>query len=97
MAEQPFLSKRQRGIVNTYYANADAAASQRLSELVSDLYLAIGDEKKSAKLWATAADLLAKSSAEAAKARRIVEARDLESLARLAPTLKAADKPRPAR
>ncbi len=95
MAEQPFLSKRQRGIVNTYYANADAGLSQRLSELVSDLYMALGDETKAGKLWKTAGDLLGKSSADPGKVRKVVETRDLEALARMAPTLKAAEKPQP--
>lgn len=95
MAEQPFLSKRQRGIVSTYYANADTGLSQRLSELVSDLYLAIGEDAKSNKLWKTVAELLGKSSADPAKVRKLLDTRDLEALARLAPTIKAAEKPRP--
>lgn len=95
MPEQPFLSKRQRGIINTYYANADAGISQRLTELVSDLYLA--EPVKAGKLWATAAELLAKSSADPARASKIVQARDLEALARIAPTLSAVAKPKPPR
>lgn len=95
MAQQPFLSKRQRGIINTYYANVDAGLSQRLTELVSDLYLAIGDEAKSGKLWKTAGELLGKSSADPAKVRKILDLRDVEALARLAPSIKAAEKPKP--
>ena len=94
MAEQPFLSKRQRSIVKGYYANADAGLSQRLTELISDLALA-ETPKKADGLWAKAGEILAKSTVDPARARRIVEARDLEALARLAPTVKAAQKPGP--
>ena len=97
MPEQPFLSRRQRGIVNTYYANADTAVSQKLAEAVSDIALAAGDEKKLAKLWGAVEQSLAGSTADPAKAAKIVQTRDLEALARLAPTLKAAPKARPAR
>ena len=90
MAEQPFLSRRQRGIVNTYYANADTALSQRATELVSDLALAAGDEGKVSRLWVQASEILARSSVDGARCKRIVESRDLEALARLAPTLKGA-------
>jgi hypothetical protein len=95
MAEQPFLSKRQRGIVNTYYANADGAVSQKVAEAVSDIALAAGDEKKVAKLWTSVEQVLAGSSADPARAAKIIQTRDLEALARLAPSLKAAPRSRP--
>lgn len=97
MAQQPHLSKRQRSIVKGYYANMEAAIAQRITEAVSDLYLAIGDEPRTARLWNAVEQSLAKSDADPAKARRIVQQRDLESLARLAPTLRAAPKQAPER
>ena len=94
MAEQPFLSKRQKGIVKGYYANRETALTQRLAELVSDIALAAGDEKRLAKLWGGAAEMLAASTFDPARAERIVRSRDLETLAKVAPTIKAKEKPR---
>ena len=46
----------QKKIIDRYYRNYDAIKSQRLAELVTDLYLAEG--KKRDRLWTQAADLL---------------------------------------
>ena len=43
------FSKSQQKIIKRYYANRDDIAYQRLSELVTELYLAEG--KKREKLW----------------------------------------------
>jgi len=45
-------SKHQQGIIKRYYENIDQITLQKLSELVTDLYLAEG--KKRDKLWQTA-------------------------------------------
>lgn len=94
MAEQPFLSKRQKGIVKGYYANRETALTQRLAELVSDIALAAGDEKKLVRLWSGAAEILAASTFDPARGERIVQSRDLETLAKVAPTIRAREKPR---
>ena len=47
------FSKHQQGIIKRYYASMDKIQVQKLSELVTDLFLAEG--KKREKLWKTAA------------------------------------------
>ena len=46
-------TKHQQGIIKRYYRNLDKIQAQRLSELVTELYLAEG--KKKDKLWQSAA------------------------------------------
>ena len=43
------LTPYQQKIVKRYYDNSDAVTTQRLAELVSDLYLATG--KKRQRVW----------------------------------------------
>ena len=44
------LSNYQKDVVNNYYANLDTIMLQKLSELVSELYLAESDKQKE-RLW----------------------------------------------
>ncbi len=44
-------TRHQQGIIKRYYQNLDKIQVQRLSELVTELYLAEG--KKKEKLWLT--------------------------------------------
>jgi hypothetical protein len=48
----------QQGIIKRYYRNLDKIQLQRLSELVTDLYLA--DGKKKDKLWESAVGTMKK-------------------------------------
>ena len=43
------LTPYQQKIVNRYYDNSDSLATQKLAELVSDLYLSTG--KKRQRVW----------------------------------------------
>jgi len=43
-------SQYQKDVISNYYQNLDAIALQKLSELVSELYLADSDNKR-ARLW----------------------------------------------
>ena len=52
------FSPYQKKIIKRYYNNYDAIASQRLAELVGELYLTEG--KKLDKLWTRVAELLTK-------------------------------------
>lgn len=83
MAKGQHLTRHQQGIVRRYYDNRDTLMAQKLGEIVSDLFLAAGDEKKSAKLWDRARQALANTEAGDAKTLRIIESRDLQALARL--------------
>jgi hypothetical protein len=48
----------QQKIIERYYANQDLISFQRLSELVSDLYLSEGKKKK--RVWKAIANVLQK-------------------------------------
>jgi len=51
-------TRHQQGIIKRYYKNQDAIQLQKLSEQVTELYLAEG--KKRQKLWSTVAGALQK-------------------------------------
>lgn len=55
MAERDY-SRYQQKVIKRYYDNRDQIDEQRLSELVTSLYLASG--KKQAKLWESTEDLM---------------------------------------
>jgi hypothetical protein len=76
------LTKHQRGIVRRYYEHRDTIMLQKLSEIVSDLYLCTG-EKKAQALWKSAATALKNAGAEPQRIERIVQARDVKALAGL--------------
>lgn len=80
MAKGQHLSAYQQGIVRRHYEHADTVAVQRLSELVSDIYLATG-AKQVEKLWKSVEAALAKTPAPAARAAALVAARDVKGLA----------------
>jgi hypothetical protein len=75
------FTRHQQGIIKRFYQNADGIQLQRLSELVTDLYLAEG--KKKDKLWATAAGLMEKLGVPAKRAQHIAAEANPELLANL--------------
>ena len=75
------LSRHQQGIVKRYYENRDTIMATKLSELVSELYLAEG--KKADALWNRIGTALANTKVQPKRIDAIVEAKDLEALARL--------------
>lgn len=77
-------SNHQRKIINRYYEHQDSIITHRLGEIVSEIALAEGDEKKLARLWKRAQQALARSGLSAGEAARIVEKRDVERLAKAA-------------
>lgn len=81
MAKGQNLSSYQRGIVNRYYENRDTIALNKLSEMVSELYLAEG--KKADTLWKRVQTALANTKASQEKVSAIIAKRDLEGLAKL--------------
>ena len=86
MAKGQHLSSYQKGIVKRYYEHAESQTSQKLSELVSEIYLA-SDEKSLAKLWKSAATALAKTPIDKAKVEQVLGARDVRRLAELVASL----------
>jgi predicted transcriptional regulator len=82
MGKRPDLSTGQKKIVDRYYQNRDSISANKLGELVSELYLAIGDEKKSARLWKQAATALKNLGVTPEEIQRLTEGNDLNALAR---------------
>lgn len=75
-------SAHQRKIINRYYDNIDTIVLTRLGEIVTDMALAGGDEKKLARLWKRAEQALERVRQESKEVENIVESRDVEALAR---------------
>lgn len=75
-------TRHQKGIINRYYEHRDTIASERLSELVSELYLA-GTDAQRAKLWKRVETALGTAQADPARAQRVLASRDLKALAAL--------------
>jgi len=80
MAMENF-TRHQQGIINRFYQNADSIQLERLSELVTDLYLSEG--KKRDKLWQTATALMEKLGVPASRAAHIAAEAKPELLATL--------------
>ena len=83
-----YLTPYQQRIVRNHFAHRDAAALQKLAEIVSDLYLATGEKEKD-RLWKSAATWLGKAGAEEKRAQPILAARDVTALAALVGELSA--------
>jgi len=88
MAKGHDLSHHQRKIVNRYYEHRDTIMIGKLSELATELFLCT-DAKKAAKLWASVELAIAKSGADPARIKRVLERKDVQELARLANELSA--------
>ncbi|RMH27424.1 MAG: hypothetical protein D6692_07875 [Planctomycetota bacterium] len=84
MAGGQEYSRTQRKIIDRYYQNEDTIIATRLAEIVSDMALAGGDEKKLARLWKRAEQALARTKLNPAEVRTVLARRDIEALGRLA-------------
>lgn len=74
-------SKHQQGIIKRYYENFDQITLQKLSELVTELYLAEG--KKREKLWQTATGHMQKLGVPKDRIDHILAKKDVTLLAGL--------------
>jgi len=74
-------SKHQQGIIKRYYENFDKIQVQKLSELVTELYLAEG--KKKEKLWQSAAKMMQKLKLPQQRIDHLVSKKDITLLAAL--------------
>jgi len=86
MAEDREYTPYQKRVIRRYYENREAASTQRLGEIVSELYLATS-EKKAARLWEQAEKLLRVAGANEVWLERTVRERDLEQLAEIVKTI----------
>jgi hypothetical protein len=87
MAGQDY-SRYQRGVIQRHYEHADTIALQRLSEIVSDLYLAQGSQ--ATRLWNSARTALAKlAPADDPHVMKVLSVRSVTGLAKLVTELSA--------
>lgn len=82
MAAGREYSSYQRKVINRYYDNLDTIVVTRLGEIVTEMALAAGDEKKLARLWKRAEQALERVKDESKDVTDIIEQRDVEALAR---------------
>lgn len=75
------FTRHQQGIIKRYYRNVDKIQTQRLSELVTELYLAEG--KKRDKLWQSAATAMQKLEVPQQRIDHLVSKKDPVLLAAL--------------
>jgi hypothetical protein len=80
-------SAHQQRIIKNYYQNKDAIGLQRLSELVTDLYLAEG--KKRQQVWKNVITALEKLELKPSRIKHLVEQDDPALLAKLVEELMA--------
>lgn len=73
------FSPYQQKIIKRYYNNFDAIQAQRLSELITDLYLAEG--KKRDRLWKQVGEILTRLEFPAARVALLLDKRDPALLA----------------
>ncbi len=67
-------SPYQQKIIKRYYNNYDSIQSQKLAEMVAEIYLAEG--KKLDKLWTRVGEMLTKLEFPAARIAHLLEKRD---------------------
>ena len=89
MAGGQHYSKHQQKIINNYYEHRDTIGLNRLSELVTELFLA-ETKKKYDSLWKKAETELAKFKANPAQVKTCLESRDVKKLAELVNDLQKA-------
>ena len=82
MAGKPERSRYQKGIIRRFYENREQISTQRLGEIVTELYLA-ESEKKKAKLWEQAEKALHGAGANEAWLSKVVAEKNLEGLAEI--------------
>ncbi|GJM19177.1 MAG: hypothetical protein DHS20C14_13900 [Phycisphaeraceae bacterium] len=81
------FSASQRKIIDRYYQHKDSILAHRLGELVSDIAIAQGDEKKLNTLWKRTEKALAGTNIDPKDAKKVLESRDVAALSRIAAKL----------
>ena len=74
-------SKHHQNIIKRYYDNKDQIDEQRLSELVTNLYLA--PPKKHAKMWESAEELMTRMTIPATRIAHLIQTKDAAVLAKV--------------
>ena len=78
MADREY-SKYQQKVIKNYYDNREQIDSQRLSELVTSLYLA--SEKKAARMWESADELMKRLNVPESRIEHVMKQKDPAILA----------------
>ena len=86
MSGKPERTNYQKKIIHRYYEKREEISTQRLGEIVTELYLA-ESEKKKAKLWEQAEKALRNTDANEAWLNKVVADKNLEGLAEIVQTL----------
>ena len=82
MAKGQFHTPYQKGIIKRYYENKDDLCSQKLGEIVSDLFLERNPAKVK-RLWESAEAALLNMGADQLRVAKIVAGRNLPELGKL--------------
>ena len=85
-------SKYQQGVIKRYYDNREQIDEQRLSELVTNLFLAEG--KKRQKLWQSVEELMVRLNVPASRVEHIVKSDNPALVAEVVKDLQAGRIPR---
>lgn len=80
MADRNFSAHQQK-VIKRYYDNKDQIDEQRLSELVTNLYLA--SPKKQAKMWESAEELMTRMKIPATRIAHVMQTKDAAVLAKV--------------
>ena len=83
----PDHTRYQKKVIKNYYDNLDTILLERLSDLVTNLYLAEG--KKREKLWKTAVEVMKKIEVPPSRIEHLVAKKDPALLAVLVKELSA--------
>ena len=78
MADREY-SKYQQNVIKRYYDNRDAIDDQKLSELVTNLYLSTG--RKAEKMWETAEKIMTRMELPESRITHVMESKDPAVLA----------------
>ncbi len=80
-------SKYQQKVIKNYYDNREQIDAQRLSELVTNLYLATG--KKREKFWKTAEDVMQRLKVPPSRIEHVIQSDDPVTLVEVVNDLQA--------
>jgi mevalonate kinase len=80
------LTPYQKGVIKRYYENKEDISTQKLGEIVSEIYLA-KNPKNIKTLWASAEAALKNLGVKQAEIDKIVKAKDVIALAKKAEEL----------
>jgi hypothetical protein len=87
MAEREYTNY-QKKVISRYYENRDQIDEQRLSELVTSLYLA-GGEKQKQKLWKSVEETMTRLKVPTTRVAHILEQQDPALLAEVVKDLQS--------